>query len=279
VPNVNVGDISLYYERGGSPSGPPVLFINGTGGDLRDEPSIFASPLGRDFDLLAYDQRGLGRSDKPDVAYSMADYGRDAVALLDVVGWDRCSVVGVSFGGMVAQELALLAPHRVSKLALCCTSSGGSGGASYPLHELADLPEDERSRRSMSLIDSRWDDDWQAAHPEIIALLRERGKAGAGDPAAVKGARRQLEARAGHDTYERLPQLSMPVLVCAGRYDLIAPLANSEAIVAQIPNATLSVFDGGHAFLFQDPTAWRAIVTFLAGNGRPEARVSPSARR
>ena len=265
MPQVAVGDISLYYERGGSPSGAPVLFISGTGGDLRDEPSIFASPLARDVDLLAYDQRGLGRSDKPDVAYSMADYGRDAVGLLDAVGWDRCGVVGVSFGGMVAQELALLAPDRVSRLALCCTSSGGAGGASYPLHELEDLPEDERGRRSLSLIDSRWDDEWQAANPEIITLVRERGKAGARDPAAAGGARRQLEARAGHDTYSRLPRLSLPVLVCAGRYDLIAPLANSEAIVAQIPNAILSVFDGGHAFLFQDPTAWRAILTFLRG--------------
>jgi 3-oxoadipate enol-lactonase len=263
MPKVAVGDVSLYCERGGQPSGRPVLFISGTGGDLRDEPSIFASPLARDFDLVAYDQRGLGQSDKPDVVYTMADYARDAAGLLDEVGWDRCAVVGVSFGGMVAQELALRAPGRVKALVLCCTSSGGAGGASYPLHDLEDLPEDERDRRRLELIDSRWDDEWQAANPELIALLRERGKAKAGDAVAAMGARRQLEARAGHDTFGRLPQLSMPALVCAGRYDLIAPLANSRAIAAQIATATLSVFDGGHAFLFQDPTAWRAIVTFL----------------
>jgi 3-oxoadipate enol-lactonase len=263
MPHVAVGELSLYYERGGDPSGPPVLFISGTGGDLRDEPSIFTSPLGREFDLLAFDQRGLGQSDKPDVPYSMADYARDAVGLLDAVGWHRCSVVGVSFGGMVAQELALLAPDRVAALVLCCTSSGGPGGASYPLHELEDLPEEERGRRSLALIDSRWDDEWQATNPELIALLRERGKARAGDPVAARGAQRQLEARAGHDTFSRLPQLSMPVLVCAGRYDLIAPLANSQALAARIPNATLAEFDGGHAFFFQDSNAWRAVVTFL----------------
>jgi 3-oxoadipate enol-lactonase len=266
MPRVAVGDIVLYYERGGEPIGPPVLFISGTGGDLRDEPSVFASPLARDFDLLAYDQRGLGRSDKPDFGYTMADYARDAVGLLDVVGWDRCAVVGVSFGGMVAQELSLLVPERVSALVLCCTSSGGAGGASYPLHELQDLPEDERGRRSLALIDSRWDADWQAANPEMLTFLRDRGKASAGDPGAAQGARRQLAARAGHDTFSRLPQLSMSVLVCAGRYDLIAPLANSEAIARQISTATLSVFDGGHAFFFQDPNAWREVVTFLRDN-------------
>ena len=82
------------------------------------------------------------------------------------------------------------------------------------------------------------------------------------------GARRQLEARATHDTYARLGQLAMPTLVCAGRFDAIAPLANAEALAAQIPSAVLHVFDGGHAFLFQDPTAWPAIAEFLAA-GQP----------
>src|SRR3569833_2969350 len=72
--------ISLYYERAGS--GPPLLFISGTGGDLRTKPNVFDGPLAKAFDLLAYDQRGLGCSEKPDVAYSMADYADDAAALM-----------------------------------------------------------------------------------------------------------------------------------------------------------------------------------------------------
>jgi 3-oxoadipate enol-lactonase len=242
-----------------------VLLISGTGGDLRQEPSILESPLAATFDLLAYDQRGLGRSDKPDAAYSMADYGHDAAGLLDAVAWERCAVLGISFGGMVAQELALLAPERVTRLVLCCTSSGGSGGSSYPLHELEGLPPEERLARSLGLMDTRWDPDWQAANPGIVDLMRSRAAVGARDAEATAGARRQLEARAAHDTYARLGQLDMPVLVCAGRFDAIAPLANAEALAAQIPDATLQVFDGGHAFLFQDRGAWPAIVAFLAG--------------
>jgi 3-oxoadipate enol-lactonase len=264
VPRARVHDIELHYERGGRASGPPVLLISGTGGDLRQEPSILESPLAAAFDLLAYDQRGLGRSDKPDAPYTMADYGRDAAGLLDAVGWERCAVLGISFGGMVAQELALLVPDRVTRLVLCCTSSGGAGGSSYPLHELEGLAPEERLARSLGLMDSRWDVSWQAANPAIVDLMRARTAVGARDAETTAGARRQLEARAAHDTYARLRQLTMPALVCAGRFDGIAPLANAEALAEQIPGATLQVFEGGHAFLFQDRAAWPAIQRFLS---------------
>jgi len=125
-----LGAIDLYYERTGQ--GTPLLFISGTGGDLRVKPNVFDGPLSRAFDLLAYDQRGLGRSDKPNVVYSMADYADDAAALLDYVGWGTAKVIGVSFGGMVAQELVLRHPAKVERLVLACTSPGGAGGSSYP---------------------------------------------------------------------------------------------------------------------------------------------------
>jgi 3-oxoadipate enol-lactonase len=224
---------------------------------------VFTWPIADGFDLLAYDQRGLGRSEKPDVDFTMADYADDAVGLLDEVGWDRCAVFGISFGGMVAQELALLAPERVERLVLCCTSSGGGGGASYPLQDLEGLPDDERAARALELSDTSFNAEWQAAHPQIVELYRSRTQHGADDPHKAMGARRQLAARARHDTYDRLPSLTMPTLVCAGRRDAIAPLANSEAIAAQIPGAELAVFDGGHLFLMQDRTAWPRITAFL----------------
>jgi len=137
MPFISVRDIQIYYEIHGK--GPPLLSISGTGGDLRSSPSIFETPLAQHFKILAYDQRGLGQTSHPDIPYSMADYADDADGLLKVVGWNRCLVIGVSFGGMVSQEFALRYPHRVERLVLACTSSGGVGGASYPLHELAHL--------------------------------------------------------------------------------------------------------------------------------------------
>ena len=257
--------VSLHHERAGS--GPPVVFIGGTGGDLRSRPNVLDGPLVERFEVLAYDQRGQGRSDKPDEPYSMAQYADDAADLLGRVGWERASVVGVSFGGMVAQELALRHPDLVDRLVLACTSSGGAGRASYPLHELEELPEEERFATQLGLSDLRRDAAWQAANPGQVAALaaaaRQRAALGSDDPLAAVGRRRQLEARSHHDTTDRLGDIRSPTLVCAGRYDGIAPLANSELLAERIPGATLRVFEGGHLFLLQDRTAWPAISEFL----------------
>ncbi|MCS7002360.1 MAG: alpha/beta hydrolase, partial [Dehalococcoidia bacterium] len=125
MPFLRVRDLTMYYELHGA--GPRLLFINGSGGDLRNPRAgrgIFA-PLTETFTVLAYDQRGLGQTTKPDGPYTMADYAADADALLEAVGWDSCAVFGVSFGGMVAQELAIRFPRRVRRLVLAGTSSGG----------------------------------------------------------------------------------------------------------------------------------------------------------
>src|SRR4030067_2259777 len=137
MPFVTLRDLKMYYEIRGK--GPRLLVISGTGGDLRRSPNIFEMPIAQHFEILAYDQRGLGQTSRPDIPYIMVDYADDANALLGAVGWDRSLVIGISFGGMVAQEFALRYPHRVERLVLACTSSGGTGGTSYPLHDLPHL--------------------------------------------------------------------------------------------------------------------------------------------
>jgi 3-oxoadipate enol-lactonase len=265
MPFVSVRDIQVYYEIRGK--GPRLLSISGTGGDLRQSPNIFETPLAQEFEILAYDQRGLGQTSRPDIPYTMADYAADADALLDVVGWDHCSVMGVSFGGMVAQELALRYPHRVERLVLACTSSGGAGGASYPLHEFSQLPLEDRARRMVILSDSRLSASWRNANPkqfqELVNQLVTRFRVGADEPDREMGARRQLEARVDHDTYDRLPDLRLPVYICGGRYDGIAIPANLEALREQIQGALLEFFEGGHLFLIQDPQAFKRIAAFL----------------
>jgi 3-oxoadipate enol-lactonase len=269
MPLARVRDIEMYFERAGS--GREVLFIGGTGGDLRQKPSVFDGPLARGFDLLSYDQRGLGRTSKPDRPYRMSEYADDAAGLLDDVGWDRVAVVGVSFGGMVAQELVLRHPARVERLVLACTSSGGKGGASFPLHELAKLPAEEQAFRSLELGDTRYDAAWRAENPEaaqkLLALMASRrapAASGAEGQRAAMGARRQLEARAGHDTWSRLPEIRIPTYCCGGAYDGIAPPENIRALADRIPGAWHQLFDGGHLFLVQDRTAFPRILEFLA---------------
>lgn len=247
----------LYAERAGT--GPALLYISGTGADLRNRPNGFDVPGVGSFDCVCYDQRGLGRSGRPDGSYTMADFADDAAAVLDWAGWSRAAVLAVSFGGMVAQELMVRYPERVSRAVLACTSSGGKGGSSYPLHELATLQPEERAARMLELVDTRWADP---ANPDPLrkAMLSRLGAALTVDDGAIA----QLEARRGHDTWERLAEVTCPVLVAAGRYDGIAPLANAEALAAQIPGARLEVFEGGHLFIVQDSSAATKIVAFLA---------------
>jgi 3-oxoadipate enol-lactonase len=260
-----LGAIDLYYERAGA--GPPLLFISGTGGDLRNKPNVFDGPLAKAFDVLAYDQRGLGRSRKPDIDYCMADYADDAAALLDQVGWPRARVIGVSFGGMVAQELVLRHPRKVERLVLACTSPGGAGGASYPFHELQHLRGEARARFLLPISDTRRDEAWAAAHAETVAQIIAMGSSDphAGEPGREMGARRQLEARAGHDAWERLGDIRCPTMIAAGRYDGIALPATQERMAARIPGAQLRFFEGGHLFMIQDRTANVAITEFLLG--------------
>jgi len=265
MPFIDVRDLRVYYERRGA--GPRLLFITGTGGDLRRRPSVFERPIGPHFDILSYDPRGMGQTSKPELDYTMADYADDAAALLDAIGWDRCHVMGVSFGGMVAQELAIRHPHRVDRVVMACSSSGGTGNPSYPLHEHLSDTLEERARRQLLLADVRRDAAWQADHADDFEMLVDQTLAGLGvgadDPKKFDGYRRQLLARKGHDTFDRLPQIDRPVFICGGRYDGIAPIANQKALQRQIAGARLELFEGGHGFLNEDPRAYERVIAFL----------------
>ncbi len=261
MPFVRANGIDLYYEQAGA--GERLLFISGTGADLRRSPRLTDGPRFAAFELLQYDQRGLGRSAVPAGPYTMADYADDAAGLLDAVSWEACLVLGVSFGGMVAQELAIRHPERVRRLVLACTSAGGDGGASYPLHELVGLDAPAALERRLQLLDTRWDAAWRADNPDTVAMIAEGFQLGGRDGAPGEGPLLQLEARRHHDTSARLGQIACPTLVCGGRYDGIAPPANSEFLAREIPGADLALFDGGHIFFMQDPAAMPAMLAFL----------------
>jgi 3-oxoadipate enol-lactonase len=264
MPIAKVRDLDVYYERAGS--GERLLFISGTGGDLRVRPNVFDGPLAKAFDLVGYDQRGLGRTSKPDAPYAMADYADDAAALMDALGWETAKVVGVSFGGMVAQEFVLRHPERVSRLVLACTSPGGAGGASYPFHTIEDLKGEARAKYLIPVSDTRHDAAWAAANPDSYAQMVALSSIDpyADEPGRAMGAHRQLEARSRHDTWERLPQIALPVMIAAGRYDGIALPATQERMAGRISGARLAFFEGGHLFMVQDRAAVPAMIAFLS---------------
>jgi 3-oxoadipate enol-lactonase len=234
----------LYVERAGQ--GPPLLSISGSGSALADGMGPAALPLAKAFDVVGWDHRGLGASTSDGRPLTMADFAADAFAVADSLGWQAFCVFGVSFGGMVAQELAVTAPERVTRLVLACTSPGGAGGSSYPLHERPDPTV------MAGIVDTR---------PEVAASLL--ALFGVRSEPKEPGYTRQLEARRAHDVWDRLPLVTAPTLVQAGRFDGIAPPANSAAIARRIAGAQLREYDGGPAFLYQDPSAWDDALTFL----------------
>ena len=263
MPTAAVNGIDVYYELRGD--GPPLLFFNGSGATL-ETAGMLLDPFTERFTVLGFDQRGLGRTSVPSGPYEMADYAADAAALLDHVGWSTCRAVGISFGGMVAQEFAVTFPERVERLALVCTSPGGTH-ASFPLHELADKSPEEQMAIGATLLDTRFTPEYLAEH-ESDRMLAEFVSQRRGAPApdeVRRGELAQLDARSRLDVLDRLPRITSPTLVASGRYDGIAPVENGEAIAARVPGADLRVYEGGHMFFVQDPAAMPDILDFLAG--------------
>ena len=263
MPFGQVRDITLYYELVGS--GPRLLFINGTGADLRRR-QPYIDTLSEHFTVLRYDQRGLGQTEKPDRHYSMADYADDAAALMDLVGWDTAAVLGVSFGGSVAQEFVRRHPARITRLALACANPGGPYG--YPLLDLHHKDAETRARTMMEL-DLRKTPKWQAENPEKVTALMAQfvGRGGDRDEQAKMGARRQLEAREEHDARDWIGEIAVPTALFGGRYDGLGTEAGQHFMKERIAGSELQMFEGAHGFLNEDKAAVPAVVEFLTRAG------------
>src|SRR5215211_3329236 len=262
MPTIHANGIDIYYEQRGS--GPRLLYFQGSGQTLAKS-GMMVDGFAKEFDVVAFDQRGLGQTEIPAGPYEMADYAADAAGLLDAIGWESCRAVGTSFGGMVAQEFAITYPERVERLALVCTSPGGEF-ASYPLHTLADLPPEEAKVLAPKLLDGRFTPEYLAEHDDARALV-DMITTMQGAPASDevrRGEVAQLDARSRLDVLDRLANITCPTFVGAGRYDHIAPTENSEKIAELIPNAELRFYEGGHVFFMQDAQAIPDVMEFLA---------------
>ena len=123
MPHSTVNGIKIYYEEQGT--GEPLILINGLAFPM-DLWFAQIRELSKDFRVIALDNRGIGRSDHPDEAYSIAMMASDAVGLLQSLGIAKAHVVGLSMGGFIAQEIALSYPEVVNRLILIATGIGGT---------------------------------------------------------------------------------------------------------------------------------------------------------
>ena len=261
---ISTKNLNIYFERSSSGSKEPLLYIGGTAGDLRNKPNQMDSPLTNFFEVISYDQRGLGQTEAPSGEYSMQQYADDAANLLDALKIESINVFGVSFGGMVAQEFTIRHPSRVKKLVLACTSSGGEGGSSYPLHELEELDPEMKLEKNIQINDLRITDDWVKTNQETWKKIKHDTKERKMFSPDQKNLLKQLSARRHHDTFDRLKEIDTPVLLTGGEYDGIAPVSNMKTLQSQIKGSELKFYKGGHLFLIQDKQAFKDICIWLS---------------
>jgi pimeloyl-ACP methyl ester carboxylesterase len=271
VPKAKVGDIQLYYEEHGQ--GEPLLLVMGLGASTLSWSGQIPA-FEREFRVIAFDNRGAGRSDKPAAPYSIALFADDATGLLDALGIDSAHVYGQSMGGFIAQELALRHPQRVRTLVLGSTSCGGreavAGSPEYvALFGLMNtLTPREAAERHLYLL---YSDEFIACHHDAL-IERYLREAELRPPLDAFG--RQVQAAIQHDTFDRLPDIRCPTLVISGANDKAVPEDNSSILAERIPGAELVVLAGtGHGYLVEKAAESNAIVLeFLRRHRRAASR-------
>jgi 3-oxoadipate enol-lactonase len=247
MPSARLGDIELHYEERGE--GPALLLIPGIPA-IADDWASLAEPLAASRRVIAYDNRGSGRSTVTLGPYSTRQLAADAVALLDHLGVERADVFGISMGGMIAQELALGWPERVDRLVLGCTHAGIAHAARQP----------RESGRAFALETDDWALRMRALAPFAFTanvdpeLLRRFIEKKSGDVQDRAGYRAQIDAVLAHDTFDRLPALERPTLVITGDDDRVIPAASSDVLHGRIPGSELHVVRcAGHLFFIEAP--------------------------
>jgi len=270
MPITRVGENDLYYELQGEGPGDPALLLMGLGTDLHGWERV-APVLGRSRRLLLLDNRGVGRSAKPRGAYSTAEMADDAAAVMDVAGFGRAHVVGVSLGGAIAQELALRHAERVRSLALLATFAGLDRRMRDAAAEgTAKVTRNHPSAADMLGTMQAMAEGNVAVDPRVLfgflmplvfskgflerekAMLRQMYERSLSYGISLHGFAGQLAAAWKHDTLARLEAIRVPTLVVTGTADRLVPPAQSKLIHGAIPGSRYAELAGGvHGLVYE----------------------------
>lgn len=275
-----INDIEMYYEVHGPTAAPqaeaePLLLIMGLGANATSW-EMQLPALSREYRVIAFDNRGAGRSEKPHSPYTMHQLAEDAVGLMDHLGVDSAHVFGMSMGGMIAQELVLDQPQRVRTLILGGTMAGGARAVMAGPQLIqqwaasAVLPLEQAIENGLRFLYS----------DEFIARNRERlVKRAIGlshlqaPPHALQ---RQVMAVIGFNAHERLGRVRCPTLILTGTEDKIIPAENSRILADEIEGSELVEFEGaGHGFLAECAKETNAAVLGFLGRHRRRDAGSP----
>lgn len=252
MPSVDSSGTEFYYERAGE--GEPLLLIQGMSATHMAWGRPFRDELERSFDTIVFDNRGMGRSGRAELPFTIADLAGDTVGLLDTLGIETAHVAGISMGGMIAQELALAHPERVRTLTIGASYCGGPEGTLMAPEDLQMLATAYASGEPEQVFRAMWEINLSPGFREDDSRFAAFAEMGSALPAPQAVVLQQMQACAAHDTSERLGQISLPTLVIHGDADRLLGYPNGRQIAALIPAARLETLEGvGHMFWWEQP--------------------------
>jgi pimeloyl-ACP methyl ester carboxylesterase len=242
MPKVKVNDIQMYYEVKGE--GFPLVMIMGLGGNLQGWDPRLIKTLSKKFKLVLFDNRDAGRTDTSQREYTMKTFADDSVGLMDALEISKAHVLGISMGGMIAQEFVLNYPEKTAKLILCSTHCGGSK-VIQPSQKVSRMLTIDTSTMSQEeyirmFLPIGFTDDFIENN---LDMLKARLQKSLKYPISEAGYKRQLNAIGKFNAYERLPQIKTPTLILHGRKDILIPPENGAVLAEAIPNAKLVFFE------------------------------------
>lgn len=235
---MRVNDIRIYYEVHGE--GFPLIMIMGLGGNIDWWDPRMIQELSKKFKTVMFDNRGAGRTDVSDRRYTIRLFADDTAGLMDALGISRAHVLGISMGGMIAQELVLNYPKKVEKLVLCSTTCGGT--TSVPPSEdvmgmlMADksaLSPEEIAKMTIPFLLT---EDFIKKNPDFVELMKQQILKA---PISNEAFMRQLNAIIEFDTHDRLPLIRAPTLILHGKQDILVRPRNGSILAEAIPDAKL----------------------------------------
>jgi len=250
MPFIDSGGVNIYYEAGGQ--GEPLILIMGFGQNLMHWADFPMAMVKQQYQVILIDNRGTGRSDKPDAPVTMVQMADDVVKVMDALKISRANVFGVSMGGMIVQEFALNHGDRLLNLILGCTLCGGVHTVApepdaqkilFDLEYLKSLTPEQRSKTVFSFLCTQ---EYIDQNPDALKYYHQVTNEYVTPEFIFK---RQGEAVALFDTWDRLTRIKAPTMIIAGTADRLIPYKNSEVLKERIPGSELVLLqDKGHFF-------------------------------
>ncbi|MEN6553512.1 MAG: alpha/beta hydrolase [Methanobacterium sp.] len=258
-----VNDINMYYEIHGE--GEPLILISGNGAESSQWKGMIPT-FSKNYKVIPFDNRGAGRTDCPDIEYSMDMMAADVIGLMDVLGIEKAHILGASMGGMIAQNIAYLYPDRVKSLILVVTTMKDSRRTNYACNQAIKQVQDGSDPEALAKYSVIWSFPEEVfENPEAVERIKNV-MLPVLNPQTVDAFKRQNEALVEFDSSKWINEITVPTLVMAGEGDIIWPQKYSgQELAKAISGSKFVSLPGAHmAYILSAEAFQEYVMKFLA---------------